>query len=215
MTVLVFDSNSDSAFISSYVTISSVTSLPICDSITQYYLSTSTLLNKLYPNVTFCTTTTPTQVRNGLHTLPICDSITQYYLSTSDLLNKLYPNVTFCTTTTTTQVQNGLHDLMVSTFQGVITKKGVVAKKKYKPVALKVKPVIAELPEQYQIHCHIIGDPLQGIPTLNLTPPLFTPTGRYILERCDKVDRNHGDFLWDEECTLMHDFMYQQNRAFA
>jgi len=82
-------------------------------------------------------------------------------------------------------------------------------------VALKVKPVITELPEQYWIHCHIIGDLLQGILTLNPTPPLFTPTGRYTLERCDKVDRNHGDFLWDEKCTLMHNFMCQQNRAFA
>ena len=65
----------------------------------------------------------------------------------SDLLNKLYPNAMFCTTTTTTQVQNESCNSMVSTFQGAITKKGVVAKKKYKPVALKVRPVIAELPE--------------------------------------------------------------------
>jgi len=172
-TILVFDSNSDSAPISSYVTISSATSLPICD------------------------------------------SITQYYLSTSNLLNKLYPNVTFYTTMTTTQVRNGSHDPMVSTFEGVIMKKGVVAKKKYKPVALKVKPVIIELPKQYQIHHHIMGDLLQGILTLNPTPPPFTSTGRYTLERCDEVDRNHGDFLWDEECTLMHNFICQQNRAFA
>jgi len=172
-TVLVFDSHSDSAFISSYATISSATSLSICN------------------------------------------SITQYYLSTSNLLNKLYPKATFCTTTTTTQVQNGSRNPTVSTFQGAITKKGVVARKKYKPVALKVRPVIAELPERYRIHRHIKGDPLQGIPTLNLTPPQFSPTGRYTLERRDEVDKNHGDFLWDEERALMHDFMCQQNRAFA
>jgi len=173
VTVIVFDSNSDSAFILSYVIISSVTSLPICNSITQYYLSTSNLFNKLYPNAMFCTTMIPTQV------------------------------------------QNGSHDLTVSTFKGAVMKKGVVTKKKYKPVALKVKSVITELLEWYRIYHHIIGDPLQGIPTLNPTPPLFIPTGRYTLERCNKVDRNHGDFLWDEECALMHDFMCQQNRAFA
>jgi len=173
VTVLVFDLHSNSAFISSYATIYSATSLSICD------------------------------------------SITQYYLSMSDLLNKLYPNATFCTTMTTTQVWNGSCDPTVSVFKGAIMKKGVVTKKKYKPVALKVKPVITELPERYQIHHHINGDLLQGIPTLNLTPPPFTPTGRYTLERHNKVDRNHGDFLWDEECTLMHDFMCQQNRAFA
>ena len=125
VTVLVFDSHSDSAFISSYATISSVTSL--------------------------------------------CNSLTQYYLSTSDLLNKLYPNATFCTTTTTTPVRNGSCNPTVPKFEGVIMKKGVVTKKKYKLVALKVRPVIAELPEWYRIHCHIMGDPLQGILTLNPT----------------------------------------------
>jgi len=169
VTVLVFNSNSDSAFISSYATFSSVTSLSICD------------------------------------------SITQYYLSTSDLLNKLYPNATFCTTMTTTQVRNGSRNPTVSAFKGAITKKGVAAKKKYKPVALKVRPAIAELPEWYHIHHHINSNPLQGIPTLNPTPPPFTPTGRYTLERRNEVDRNHGDFLWDKECALMHDFMCQQN----
>jgi len=102
--VLVFEQHSSSAFISSYATISSATSLPLCDSLMQFYLSTSDLLKNMYPNVTFCTTT--------LARVPI-----------------------------------GLHALPYSTFEGMITKKGVVTKKKYKPVVLKVRPVIAELPE--------------------------------------------------------------------
>ena len=35
--------------------------------------------------------------------------------------------------------------------EGIVTRKGVVTKKKYKPVAKKVKPIIAELPGQYRI----------------------------------------------------------------
>jgi len=104
VTVLVFEPHSCSAFISSYATISSTTSLPICDSLTQFYLLTLDLLKNMYPNVTFCMTT-PAIVPIKLHALP-------YFI-----------------------------------FEGTITQKGVVTKKKYKPVVLKVRPVIAELPE--------------------------------------------------------------------
>ena len=55
----------------------------------------------------------------------------------------------------------------------------VFASKKYKPVALKVKPVYAELPEQFRIKQEIRGDPLKAMLCLNLRPPDFVPTGRY------------------------------------
>ena len=35
--------------------------------------------------------------------------------------------------------------------EGIVTRKGIVTKKKYNPVAKKVKPIIAELPGQYRI----------------------------------------------------------------
>ena len=56
---------------------------------------------------------------------------------------------------------------------------GVFAGKKYKPVALKTKPIIGELPAKYRIERHIIGDPLENMPKLNSNPPEFKPTGRY------------------------------------
>ena len=43
--------------------------------------------------------------------------------------------------------------------EGIVTRKGVVTKKKYKLVAKKVKPIIAELPGQYRIIRDIKGDP--------------------------------------------------------
>ena len=48
--------------------------------------------------------------------------------------------------------------------------------KKYKPVALKVKPVYAELPGRYRIKREITGEPLAGMPQLNPRPPDFVPT---------------------------------------
>ena len=46
-----------------------------------------------------------------------------------------------------------------------------IAVKKYKPVALKVKPIYAELPSQYRIKREITGDPLAEMPQLNPNPP--------------------------------------------
>jgi hypothetical protein len=66
----------------------------------------------------------------------------------------------------------------VSTFPtAIVPRKGVVTKKKYKPVALKVKPVIAKLPDKFRIVQNILGDPLADIPVLDPHPPPFKPTG--------------------------------------
>ena len=92
----------------------------------------------------------------------------------------------------------------------------VYAGKKYKPVALKVKPVYTELPEQYRIKREIKGDPLEGMPSLNPNPPEFVPTGRYSKERMQDFEKVHkGNFLWPEERKLVHHLMMEQNQAFA
>lgn len=89
-------------------------------------------------------------------------------------------------------------------------------KKKYKPVALKVRPQLAALPEKFRIRRNIVGDPLEGMPPLNPCPPPFVPTGRYTLERKAVIDNAHpGDFLWPAERELMHHFMCLQNQGFA
>jgi len=90
------------------------------------------------------------------------------------------------------------------------------AGKKYKPVALKVKPVYTDLPEKYRIIRDIRGDPLAEMPILNPRPPNFVPTGRYTEERKEFIDKVHeGDFLWPEERKLVHHLMMEQNLAFA
>ena len=50
------------------------------------------------------------------------------------------------------------------------------AKKKYKPVARKVRPILDTLPSRFRIERNIIGDPLADLPTLSPHPPPFTPS---------------------------------------
>jgi len=77
--------------------------------------------------------------------------------------------------------------------------------KKYKPVALKVKPVLGTLPERFRIIREITGDPLKGLPKLPEHPLEFSPKGRYTAERKEKLDLGHiSNFLWPEERKLMH-----------
>ena len=89
------------------------------------------------------------------------------------------------------------------------------AKKKYKPVALKIRPVIGELPEKFRIIRTILGDPLAGLPTLNPNPPDFVPCSRYTQDRKDLFDTINAGFLLAEECKLLHHFMMLHQDAFA
>ena len=92
----------------------------------------------------------------------------------------------------------------------------IYAGKKYKPVALKVRPVETELPSRFRIIRDIKGDPLENMPTLPTHPEDFTPTGRYTVERKEQLDKVHtGSFLLPEERKLMHHFMCMQNEGFA
>ena len=87
--------------------------------------------------------------------------------------------------------------------------------KKYKPVALKVKPVLGELAEKFRIIRNIKGDPLEHLPTLNPNPPKFTPCSRYTQERKDLFDKANEGFLWPAERDLLHHFMMLHNDDFA
>jgi hypothetical protein len=92
----------------------------------------------------------------------------------------------------------------------------IFAGKKYKPVAIKVRPVETELPSRFRITRDIKGDPLKDMPTLSTRPPPYTPTGRYTEERKAVIDKAHpGDFLLPEERALMHHFMCVQDKGFA
>src|SRR5271168_574510 len=98
----------------------------------------------------------------------------------------------------------------------VLSKQKTRSVYKYRPVAVKIKPVIGELPAEFRIKREILGDPLEDMPKLSPNPPDFEPMGRYTLERKEKIDARHKEkFLWDEERKLMHHFMMLQNMGFA
>ena len=92
----------------------------------------------------------------------------------------------------------------------------IYTSKKYKPIALKIRPVETELPSRFCITREIKGNPLKDMPQLSTRPPPYTPTGRYTPERKEVIDQAHPeDFLLPEECALLHHFMCIQNLGFA
>ena len=96
-----------------------------------------------------------------------------------------------------------------------ITSIHLKAAKKYKPVTLKIKPVLGELAEKFRIIRNIKGDPLEHLPTLNPNPPKFTPCSRYTQEHKDLFDKANESFLWPAERDLLHHFMMLHNDGFA
>jgi hypothetical protein len=101
-------------------------------------------------------------------------------------------------------------------FSDVTPPLAIFAGKKYKPVALKVRPIETELPSRFRIIREIKGNPLENIPDLPTHPAAFEPTGRYTTERMEQFDKIHaGNFLLPEERKLLHRFMCLQNEGFA
>ncbi|THH18639.1 hypothetical protein EUX98_g8920, partial [Antrodiella citrinella] len=92
----------------------------------------------------------------------------------------------------------------------------ISAKKKYKPVHLKVDPVRATLPSEFRIERNIIGDPLATMPALPTRPPKFVPTGRYTAERQVAFRKNHDTgFLFPAELDLVDWLVCQHEKGFA
>src|SRR5208282_1818630 len=91
----------------------------------------------------------------------------------------------------------------------------IATKKKYKPVARKVRPVLDDLPAKFHIIRNILGDPLADLPVLNPHPPSFTPTGRYTKERMIQFNKDNNHFLLPQERALLHHFMMLHNEGFA
>jgi hypothetical protein len=87
--------------------------------------------------------------------------------------------------------------------------------KKYKSVALKVKPLYTDLPKKFRIKRDIKGDLLADMPELKPISPEFKPTGRYTQERMEQFTELHQDFLLPEEMKLLHQLMMNQERTFA
>lgn len=90
-----------------------------------------------------------------------------------------------------------------------------MTKKKYKPVAKKVRPIVVQLSGKYRIIWDIQGDPLVEMPELQKIPPPFEPTGCYMEERKIGLEQAQLGFLSEEEMKLLHHFLCLQNMGFA
>ncbi|KAJ3473343.1 hypothetical protein NLI96_g13043 [Meripilus lineatus] len=144
--------------------------------------------------------------RNKSHSSRPAQSTFSTSISSLDLLSSLDSS-----STSSQKSKTQKHEENLETFDA-----NVQAKKKYKPVHLKIKPINAALPDKFRIRREITGDPLEHIPTLNANPPPFTPSGRYTAERREQLHSDHGsDFLSPAEFDLMDDFMVKHDTAFA
>jgi RNase H-like domain found in reverse transcriptase/Integrase zinc binding domain len=76
------------------------------------------------------------------------------------------------------------------------------AKKKYKPVDRKIKPVPGILPEQARVIRKIPEDPLISLPHLSFHPPEFLPTSKLTTERMEEFKLNENTGLLLEEKKL-------------
>jgi hypothetical protein len=93
----------------------------------------------------------------------ICDSNPDYSNSSSIPQHLIRSSDEFLLPIYITNIPNCIVSEPITTY--------IAAKKKYKPVHLKVKPVIGELPDKFRIIRNIIGDPLKDLLTLPTSPP--------------------------------------------
>ncbi|KNZ76762.1 hypothetical protein J132_08835 [Termitomyces sp. J132] len=94
--------------------------------------------------------------------------------------------------------------------------RGVQVKKKYKPVAMKTKPVASHVSKDFQIECQIISNLLATIPQLNPNPPPFVPTKQFTSEQQVKLVKDHDTgFLTTDKINVLVNMVAKQEKAFA
>ena len=85
--------------------------------------------------------------------------------------------------------------------------RGAVTKKKYKPVAQKVRLVVTQLLGKYRIIREIQGNLLENMPVIEKVPLPFKPMGRHMEEHKEALEKAHPGFLWEGKMELLHHFM--------
>ncbi|KAG6879173.1 hypothetical protein C0992_004638 [Termitomyces sp. T32_za158] len=158
----------------------------------------------------------------------LTDSALAYlYLTASDNFDKYSLDDTYLTTLPDsscpaalglTKARNCTSDMSnnLSSYVTAPKQKGVQVKKKYKPVALKTKPVASSVSKDFRIEQKIIGNPLADMPPLTPNPPPFVLTGRFTNKRRKQFLANHNKgFLTAAKLNVLTNLMAKQNKAFA
>lgn len=93
----------------------------------------------------------------------------------------------------------------------------VVGAMVYKKVALRVKPLLTDLPEEFRIVRRSHPDPLGGMPELPEKAPEFREGKRFTRERYEKMKEEIEEerFLWDEEIALALELVRLVEMGFA
>jgi hypothetical protein len=137
----------------------------------------------------------------------VCDSTPDYPYSSSISQHLIRSSDKFLLPICITNIPNCILSEPITTY--------IAAMKKYNPVHLKVKPVIAEPLDKFRIIRNIIGNPLEDLLILPTDPPQFKPTGHYTKECKDKFNTINDGFLWPFKRHLLYYFMMIHNDAFA
>lgn len=91
------------------------------------------------------------------------------------------------------------------------------AAKKYKKVANRVKPLLADLPEEFRIVRRKHPNPLEDLPDVPVHPPKVVPGVRFNQERHDKMKERMVEqgFLQEEEIDLVLHMFMAHEKVFA
>jgi len=96
-----------------------------------------------------------------------------------------------------------------------VTPFSALAAARYKKVANCVHPVWTTLPEEYQILCHILSNPLLSPPLIQKHPPDLVPSEKFTKEWMEKMNINPSGFLWLEEHKLVLFLIKEKEAAIA
>jgi len=85
----------------------------------------------------------------------------------------------------------------------------------YKPVARKVRSVLAPVDEEFRVTWSLLDNPLARMIPLPTHPPDFIPGKCFTQERAYALDLDPANWLWSDEVKLMCWIVCQQEMAFA
>ena len=131
-----------------------------------------------------------------------CSSLTSLGRTAASVLDLPYsilsPFYTFLSST-----QSILSPSHLSALDATYTFNPVSHSLAYKPVAKKVRPVLASLEEEYQVLRWLPDDPLAGLIPLPTHPLAFMPGKRFTQECANALDLDPTKWLWLEEVKLV------------
>ena len=149
-----------------------------------------------------------------MHPFAFCSSLTSLGQTATSALDVPYsiPTLFYTFLSSTQSILSPSH---LSALDATYTFNPISHSLAYKPVAKKVRPVLAPLEEEYQVLRWLPDDPLAGLIPLPTHPPAFVLGKRFTQERADALDLDPANWLWPEEVKLVWWMVLNHETAFA